>query len=122
MQNEETAGQLLTAYSSGTQLVNIYNKITGICESVDMPYVTVDSEIEEGYVNDTGVFVNTKGNVDFETVLQVFRIIKDEEPETLADGNELARDSVEMYSKSGFFDKIGGFFRSLFGSTKIYSK
>ncbi len=37
-----------------------------------------------------------------------------------ADGNELARDSVEMYSKSGFFDKIGGFFRSLFGGTKIY--
>ena len=37
-----------------------------------------------------------------------------------ADGKELARDSVEMYSKSGFFDKIGGFFRSLFGTTKIY--
>lgn len=37
-----------------------------------------------------------------------------------ADGNELARDSVEVYSKSGFFDKIGGFFRSLFGTTKIY--
>ncbi len=37
-----------------------------------------------------------------------------------ADGNELARDSVETYSKSGFFDKIGGFFRSLFGMTKIY--
>ncbi len=37
-----------------------------------------------------------------------------------ADGNELARDSVEMYSKSGFFDKIGGFFRGLFGLTKIY--
>ncbi len=37
-----------------------------------------------------------------------------------ADGNELARDSIEMYSKSGFFDKIGGFFRSLFGTTKIY--
>ncbi len=37
-----------------------------------------------------------------------------------ADGSELARDSVEMYSKSGFFDKIGGFFRSLFGTTKIY--
>ena len=36
------------------------------------------------------------------------------------DGTELARDSVELYSKSGFFDKIGGFFRSLFGSTKIY--
>ena len=37
-----------------------------------------------------------------------------------ADGTELARDTVEMYSKSGFFDKIGGFFRSLFGTTKIY--
>ena len=37
-----------------------------------------------------------------------------------ADGNELARDSVELYSKSGFFDKIGGFFRSLFGMTKTY--
>ncbi len=36
------------------------------------------------------------------------------------DGNELVRDSIEMYSKSGFFDKIGGFFRSLFGGTKIY--
>lgn len=34
--------------------------------------------------------------------------------------NELARDSIEMYSKSGFFDKIGGFFRSLFGLDKIY--
>lgn len=37
-----------------------------------------------------------------------------------ADGNELARDNVELYSKSGFFDKIGGFFRMLFGTTKTY--
>ncbi len=37
-----------------------------------------------------------------------------------ADGGFLADASVEMYSKAGFFDKIGGFFRSLFGSTKIY--
>ena len=36
------------------------------------------------------------------------------------DGNELAHDTIEMRSKAGFFDKIGGFFRSLFGSTKIY--
>lgn len=39
-----------------------------------------------------------------------------------ADGNVLATDSIEMRSKSGFFDKIGGFFRSLFGSTNIYDK
>ena len=37
-----------------------------------------------------------------------------------ADGTVLATDSIEMRSKSGFFDKIGGFFRSLFGSDKIY--
>lgn len=36
------------------------------------------------------------------------------------DNNVIAQDTVEMYSKAGFFDKIGGFFRSLFGSTKIY--
>ncbi len=37
-----------------------------------------------------------------------------------ADGEVLATDSIEMKSKAGFFDKIGSFFRSLFGSTKIY--
>lgn len=37
-----------------------------------------------------------------------------------ADGDILATDSVVMNSKSGFFDKIGGFFRSLFGATTIY--
>ena len=37
-----------------------------------------------------------------------------------ADGNVLAIDSVEIYSNSGFFDKIGGLFRSIFGLTKIY--
>ncbi len=39
-----------------------------------------------------------------------------------ADGNVLASDSIEMRSKAGFGDKIGGFFRSLFGATKIYDK
>ncbi|MBQ4644377.1 MAG: InlB B-repeat-containing protein [Clostridia bacterium] len=37
-----------------------------------------------------------------------------------ADDNVIATDSIEMRSKAGFFDKIGGFFRSLFGTTKIY--
>ena len=36
------------------------------------------------------------------------------------DGSILATETIEMTSKAGFFDKIGGFFRSLFGSTKIY--
>lgn len=34
--------------------------------------------------------------------------------------NIIAEDSIEMYSKAGFFQKIGGFFRSIFGLTKIY--
>ncbi len=37
-----------------------------------------------------------------------------------ANDNVISTDSVEMYSKAGFFDKIGGFFRNLFGTTKIY--
>ena len=37
-----------------------------------------------------------------------------------ATGEVVAYDTIEMYSKAGFFDKIGGFFRSLFGTTKTY--
>jgi hypothetical protein len=37
-----------------------------------------------------------------------------------ADNKVIAEDTIEMYSKASFFDKIGGFFRSLFGTTKIY--
>lgn len=36
-----------------------------------------------------------------------------------ADGKVIAMDSVELYSRSSFFDKIGGFFRGLFGLTNI---
>ena len=39
-----------------------------------------------------------------------------------ADGNLLATDSITMYSDSGFFQKLGGFFRSLFGATKTYAE
>lgn len=37
-----------------------------------------------------------------------------------ADNKMITQDTIEMYSKAGLFDKIGGFFRSIFGSTKIY--
>ncbi len=37
-------------------------------------------------------------------------------------GNVLASDTVKMTSESDFFSKIGGFFRSLFGSTTIHQK
>lgn len=35
-------------------------------------------------------------------------------------GEVIAYDTIEMYSKASFFDKISGFFRSLFGTAKIY--
>ncbi len=37
-------------------------------------------------------------------------------------GAVLETETIEMTSKAGFFDKIGGFFRGLFGATKIYSE
>lgn len=37
-------------------------------------------------------------------------------------GSVLEIETIEMTSKAGFFDKIGGFFRSLFGMTKTYDK
>lgn len=37
-------------------------------------------------------------------------------------GNALAFDTVEMTSNSDFFEKIGGFFRSIFGLTTIHEK
>ncbi len=37
-----------------------------------------------------------------------------------ADGKVIAIDSVELYSQSSFFDKIGGLFRLIFGLTNIY--
>ena len=37
-----------------------------------------------------------------------------------ANDNVIAADAIEMRSNAGFFQKIGGFFRNLFGTTKIY--
>jgi hypothetical protein len=56
-----------------------------------------------------------------------FKIISDKNGTTTftatlysADGEVLSKDTIEMKSKAGFFDKIGSFFRSLFGGTKIH--
>ncbi len=37
-----------------------------------------------------------------------------------ATGEAFVYDTIEMRSKAGFFDKIGSFFRSIFGLTEIY--
>lgn len=36
------------------------------------------------------------------------------------DGNVIDTDRIEIRSKAGFFEKIGGFFRGIFGTTKTY--
>jgi hypothetical protein len=54
------------------------------------------------------VIANNKGDTVFTATLSD------------ADGNELASDNISLYSDSGFFQKIGGFFRSLFKATKIF--
>ncbi len=55
--------------------------------SVDEPYICVYSDIEEGYINPYGVIVNTNGNVDAETVLQVFRISNDDSVKVILDSD-----------------------------------
>ena len=87
-------------------------------------YAVIDGNAPEGsYVR----WESSNGNFDEDADASNLKIIAKNKGWTTftailcdADGNELARDSVEMYSKSGFFDKIGGFFRSLLGATKIY--
>jgi hypothetical protein len=58
--------------------------------------------------NDLKIISNNKGYTTFTAAVYG------------ADGKVVSSASIEMYSKAGFFDKIGGFFRSLFGSTVVY--
>ena len=89
-------------------------------------HAVTDGELPEGYTVDWdgegpfsfrwygGNYYDTYATAEDKGYDTITAILYD------ADGNELARDSVELYSKSGFFDKIGGFFRMLFGATKTY--
>ena len=85
----------------------------------------------EGTAPDGSYVVWTAGNGKFKTEEisngNSLKIVSDSNGKTTftatlysADGDVLATDSIEMKSKAGFFDKIGSFFRSLFGGTKIY--
>ncbi len=90
----------------------LHTEITGNApEGAYVKWESSNNNFDKTVLNDSDslrVVANNKGNTTFTAIL------------CDADGNELARDTVELYSKSSFFDKIGGFFRSLFGSTKIY--
>ena len=73
-------------------------------------YVSNDN-FDGGYLDDGMSCVFVSENDGYTTI---YAVLED------ANGNELAIDSIELRSKAGFFDKIGGFFRNLFGSTTIY--
>lgn len=74
-------------------------------------WTSSNSNFDKTVMNDgksMRIIANNKGNTTFTATLYD------------VNGNVLATDTVELYSQSGFFDKIVGFFRSLFGTTKNY--
>ena len=58
-------------------------------------YVTVYSEIAEGFINPHGLIINTNGNIDAESVLQVFKIFDEDIINTIP-GNSLS--NYELYN------------------------
>ena len=75
----------------------------------------------------------TTSNNNFKTTAssdgKTFKIISNANGKTTitatlysASGSVLETETIEMTSKAGFGDKIGGFFRALFGATKVYAE
>ncbi len=76
---------------------NMILMTTQMAESVENPYVTIFSSIDTGYINPYGVIVNTNGNIDAESVLQVFRISNNDVIEVLLDSNNPFQ-NYELYN------------------------
>jgi hypothetical protein len=91
--------------------------------------ITLRTSFDGGLVNVVGVNW-TSNNDNFYVIYNddsTITIISDSNGYTYftaelidVNGNVIATESIEMHSKAGFFDKIGGFFRALFGATKVY--
>ena len=69
-----TAGVALKACFAFTGYTNKLLRAIHIAKSIDEPYATAFSSVDEGYINPHGVVVNTDGNMDSEAVLQVFKV------------------------------------------------
>ncbi len=94
-------GIILRAVVSGNRPAGSYVKWT----ADNGNFKTTEISNEDAFK----VIAENKGNTTFTATLYD------------AQGQFLSQRSVTLYSKSGFFDKIGGFFRSLFGMTTIYN-
>ena len=89
-------------------------------------HANVEGELPEGAIIEWSVNNNNFDGGYTEDGMQCLLISKNNGYTVITvtiydtDENVISEDSIEMRSKAGFFDKIGGFFRSLFGSTTIY--
>lgn len=92
-----TAGMALKicfAFSKGTSK---YMQVINMADSVNEPYAVVYSDSDD--INNYGVVIDTKGNIDEEAVLQVFRISDSDTIEVVLDSDDPFV-TAEMYNIS----------------------
>lgn len=80
--------------SKGSQFTQAIN----LAQSVDAPYATVYSSIDEGFINPHGIVVNTNGNVDADTEFHAFRVSNDDTIEAILDGSGNPAEKYELYN------------------------
>ena len=82
------------AISKGT---NKFSQAIDLAKSIDETYANVYSKINEGTINSYGVIINTNGNIDSETVLQVFRISNSNIADTIINSDN-PLEKYELYN------------------------
>lgn len=91
------AGVALKACFSITKASNKLLMAVQMANSSDYPYVNVYTEFEEKHINSHGVIVNTAGNIDVESTLQVFRVSNSDLVSVLLDNNNTLK-QYELYN------------------------
>ncbi len=66
-----------------------YLRLLHLVGALDEPYIGVYSKLDEGFITQNGVVVNTNGNMDVEAVLQTFKISNDDSLTAVLNGNPL---------------------------------
>lgn len=87
------AGIALKAMFAITKGTNNVMMAAQMARSMDNTFASFFSEVDEGFINKNGVVVNTNGNVDEESVLQVFKVSNDDTVEIILN----ADDPLEKY-------------------------
>ncbi len=75
-----------------------YLRLIHLVGALDEPYIGVYSKVDEGFITQNGVVVNTNGNMDAEAVLQIFKISNDDSLTAYLDGDGLQ--DYQMYNIS----------------------